>query len=116
MSLTVGGDEAKIVRDLPSLIKTLSPFRRALLKEVFFALHLVSLKKEKNLMGPENLSTIFGIVLMSNALNSKGGMVNIVSSVMNPFDKSKFCRILIQEYPAIFADIDTLPLAGFAFL
>eukprot|EP01127_Copromyxa_protea_P009780 TRINITY_DN2324_c1_g1_i2.p1 TRINITY_DN2324_c1_g1~~TRINITY_DN2324_c1_g1_i2.p1 ORF type:complete len:1266 (-),score=264.50 TRINITY_DN2324_c1_g1_i2:163-3960(-) len=50
-------------------------------------------------MGAENLSTIFG------------GMVSILSNVMNAFDKSKFCRILIQEFPRIFQDIDVLPLS-----
>lgn len=37
--------------------------------------------------------------------------MNIVSSVMNPFNKSKLCRILIQDFPAIFESIDTLPLS-----
>lgn len=53
--------QEEIVQMLPYFIKQLSRFRRALLKEVFFALHLVSLKKEHNLMGPENLATIFGV-------------------------------------------------------
>lgn len=129
-----------IVQMLPYFIKQLSRFRRALLKEVFFALHLVSLKKEQNLMSPENLATIFGVYFLLHkifqrltcmtqtknilrescgrhkqkilvGLSFLGGMVNIVSSVMNPFDKSKLCRILISYFPTIFEHIDTLPLS-----
>lgn len=35
--------------------------------------------------------------------------MSILSNIMNPHDKAKFCQILIRDYPAIFEDIDTLP-------
>jgi hypothetical protein len=106
---SVASEDPQIIAVLPLIIKKLSPFRRALLKEVFFLLHLIHRKSEFNLMNTENLATIFGTNFCL-LLTSTGGMINILSSVMNSFDKCRLCKILVKEYSEIFKSIDTLPL------
>eukprot|EP01127_Copromyxa_protea_P021355 TRINITY_DN7315_c0_g1_i1.p1 TRINITY_DN7315_c0_g1~~TRINITY_DN7315_c0_g1_i1.p1 ORF type:complete len:917 (+),score=145.28 TRINITY_DN7315_c0_g1_i1:352-2751(+) len=91
-------NEAMIIAGLPSLIAKLTFFRRSLLKEVFFLLHLVYLKSEKNLMSPDNIATIFG------------GMLHILSTVMMPYEKCLLCKILTKEYATVFADFDVFPV------
>lgn len=46
--------------ELKRLVLLLSEHRRALVKEIFFVLYLVSRETEINLMDPMNLATIFG--------------------------------------------------------
>ena len=78
------------------LIKKLSLFKRALLKEMFYVLYLVSLQSVHNKMDSLNLATIFG------------GMVEILSTTMNASDKSRLCCFFIDYYPQIFGDMDLL--------
>lgn len=49
--------------ELRKLIPRLSEYRRALVKEIFFVLFLVSRESEVNLMDAMNLGTIFGLFL-----------------------------------------------------
>lgn len=109
----IASEEAQIIARMPAIIKRLSPYRRALLKEIFFLLNLIQRKSEYNLMNADNLSTIFGMSLCLPRVTLAGGMINILSSVMNSFNKCKLCKILVSDYVEIFADIDTLPLGKY---
>lgn len=37
--------------------------------------------------------------------------MSVLSNVMRAPDKAKLCQILIKEFPFIFENIDTLPIA-----
>lgn len=88
-------EEEQIVT-LNNLIKQLTPCRRALAKEIFLVFFLVSLEHEANFMTSLNLGTIFG------------GMVDIISKTMFSDEKKRLCTFIIDHYPRIFHDIDTL--------
>ncbi len=53
-------EEVDQVAELKRLIPQLTEYRRALCKEIFFVLHLVSRESDINLMDAMNLATIFG--------------------------------------------------------
>eukprot|EP01127_Copromyxa_protea_P024393 TRINITY_DN9584_c0_g1_i2.p1 TRINITY_DN9584_c0_g1~~TRINITY_DN9584_c0_g1_i2.p1 ORF type:complete len:1172 (+),score=246.40 TRINITY_DN9584_c0_g1_i2:64-3579(+) len=88
--------EAEQVERLKILVPRLSEHRRALAKEIFFVLHLVSMESEANLMDSMNLATIFG------------GMVDIISDTLFADEKKMLCWLLIEFYPEIFSEVDKL--------
>jgi len=94
--LLLESPKEKIIR-LRHLIKKLSLFKRALIKELFYILYLVSLEHKANLMDARNLSTIFG------------EMVDIISNTMSARSKADLCTFLITYFPSIFHAIDEIP-------
>eukprot|EP01126_Amoeba_proteus_P031831 TRINITY_DN31152_c0_g1_i1.p1 TRINITY_DN31152_c0_g1~~TRINITY_DN31152_c0_g1_i1.p1 ORF type:complete len:206 (-),score=24.91 TRINITY_DN31152_c0_g1_i1:205-822(-) len=63
--------ESEQVEEVRKLIPQLSENRRALIKEIFFILYLVSLESDLNLMDALNLATIFGIMKFHQILQEK---------------------------------------------
>lgn len=71
LTLPVPEGSPEQVQAYKQLIGKLDPIRRACAKEMFYVFYLVSLEEKRNFMHATNLATIFG------------GMVDIVSNVMN---------------------------------
>lgn len=68
-------------------MKRLDPVRRACAKEIFYVFYLVSLEEKRNFMHSTNLATIFG------------GMVDIVSNIMNQSYESDTLPLLTSLPP-----------------
>jgi hypothetical protein len=98
------------VEELALLVSQLSQYRRALCKEIFFVLYLVSRESDINLMDSMNLATIFGKLNFPSTLFliGSGGMVNIVSDSLFADEKKRLCCLLIEYYPQIFCPVDVL--------
>lgn len=54
-------DPTQILAMITILLQNLTVHRRAVLKEIFYLLYLVSLESSYNLMDSKNLATIFGL-------------------------------------------------------
>eukprot|EP01130_Rhizamoeba_saxonica_P018225 TRINITY_DN9051_c0_g1_i1.p1 TRINITY_DN9051_c0_g1~~TRINITY_DN9051_c0_g1_i1.p1 ORF type:complete len:523 (-),score=137.24 TRINITY_DN9051_c0_g1_i1:902-2470(-) len=89
-------DEQEMIETIRKHIAVLPLFRRSMAKEMFYLLKVIECYSAVNMMTSQNIATIFG------------GMVEIVSSIMSSGTKTKFCKILIENYDAIFEELDTL--------